>query len=113
MFTNLETTNNASQHSEDLLRAYHRHASDVLDQLEAIKELDADGDFDIDRLLCVSKDSLTYLISAIEPGNNLAIALVNDADTIDCRIDRTEFLLNAASAVVNQLSDQLKDKNSN
>ena len=102
------TNQNNLQQNEVLLNAYHRHATDVFDNLEAIKELDADGDFDIDRLLCVSKDSLTYLINVLEPENSLAIALVNDADTIDCRIDRAEFLLNAAAAVVNMLSDKTK-----
>lgn len=83
-----------------LLRAHQRHIKTLIDVLGEAKEL-AEEEYDTDRLLDGVRGSLNYIVSEVQPNNELAKALIQDSSTIDCHIDQSEFLINAASAVLN------------
>ncbi len=84
----------------ELLRAHQRHIKTLIDVLGEAKDL-ADEEYDTDRLLDSVRGSLDYIVGQVQPSNELAKALIQDSSTIDCYIDQSEFLINAASAVLN------------
>jgi hypothetical protein len=87
----------------ELLRAHQRHIKTLIDVLGEAKDL-AEEEYDTDRLLDGVRGNLSYIISEIEPSNVLAMAMVQDASSIECGIDQSEFLINAASAILNKIN---------
>ncbi|NJO63581.1 MAG: hypothetical protein HC836_36940 [Richelia sp. RM2_1_2] len=85
------------------MKAHQRHIKSLIDVLTELKDL-AEGDYDCDRLLDGIRSSLNYIVSEIEPSNVLAMAMVQDASSIQCPIDQSEFLINAASAILNKIN---------
>lgn len=90
----------------ELLRAYQRHAKTLIDILSEAKEL-ASQDYDAESLLCTVRDGLRYIVSEIQPSNVLAAVMIQDASTIDCNIDQSEFLSNVAAAILNVINAEL------
>lgn len=84
----------------ELLEAHQRHTKTIIDLLSESKEL-ASEDYDCDALLDIARNGLNYIVSKIQSNNELAKALIQDSSTIECHIDQSEFLINAASAVMN------------
>ncbi|MBE9212966.1 hypothetical protein IQ247_09755 [Plectonema cf. radiosum LEGE 06105] len=82
------------------LKAYQRHAKTIIGLLNESKDL-ASEDYDCDALLDISRDGLNHIVSEVQPNNELAKALIQDSSSIECHIDQSEFLINAASAVLN------------
>lgn len=87
----------------ELLRAHQRHIKTLIDVLGEAKDL-ASGEYDTDRLLDTVRGNLNYIVSEIEPSNILAMAMIQDASSIQCCIDQSEFLINAASAILNNIN---------
>lgn len=83
----------------ELLKAHQRHIKTLIDVLNELKDL-ASEEYDTDRLLDNIRGSLSYIVSEVEPSNILAMALIQDSSSIECHIDQSEFLINAASAVL-------------
>ena len=54
------------------------------------------------------RGSLNYIIYEIEPSNVLAMAMIQDASSIQCCIDQAEFLINAASAILNKINADME-----
>ncbi len=65
-------------------------------------------DCDVEKLLATVRGGLTDIVKAIEPDNQLAIAMIGDTVNIDCKIDQSEFLGGAAAAIFNTINDQLE-----
>jgi|GEM_PF-6695282 len=91
--------------NDALLAAYRNHASDLKDLLGETKDL-ASSDITCDTLLGIARDGLSKILKAIEPNNELALAMISDSENIECEIDQAEFLINVASAILNKLSKQ-------
>lgn len=89
----------------ETLQAYRNHASYLKDLLEEVKEL-ASTDITCDRLNGIARDGLSKILEALEPNNELALAMIQDSSNIECEIDQAEFLINVASAILNKLSKQ-------
>ncbi|MGB6297246.1 MAG: hypothetical protein WBF90_13840 [Rivularia sp. (in: cyanobacteria)] len=87
----------------ELLRAHQRHIKTLIDVLGEAKDL-ASEEYDTDRLLDTVRGNLNYIVSEIEPSNILAIAMIQNASSIECCISQSEFLINAASAILNKIN---------
>lgn len=87
----------------ELLRAHQRHIKTLIDVLGEAKDL-ATSEYDTDSLLDNIRSSLNYIVSEVEPSNVLAMAMIQDASSIQCCIDQSEFLINAASAILNKIN---------
>lgn len=87
----------------ELLKAYQRHAKTLIDILGEAKDL-ASNDYDAGSLLDIVRGGLNHIVSEIEPSNLLAMAMIQDASSIECCIDQSEFLINAASAILNKIN---------
>jgi hypothetical protein len=90
----------------ELLKSYQQHAQTLLDLTEEIKTIAEDCD--VEQLLGTVRGGLTDIVRAIEPSNELAIAMIADTVNIDCEIDQSEFLGNVAAAVFNVIKSQLE-----
>lgn len=90
----------------ELLKAHQRHTKTLIDVLNELKDL-ATSEYDTDRLLDNIRGSLNYIISEVEPSNVLAMAMIQDASSIQCCIDQSEFLINAASAILNKINEDI------
>ncbi|MEM1395349.1 MAG: hypothetical protein AAGG00_19070 [Cyanobacteria bacterium P01_H01_bin.150] len=91
----------------ELLKAHQRHIKTLIDVLNELKDL-ATEEYDADRLLDNIRGSLNYIVSEVEPSNVLAMAMIQDASTIQCCIDQSEFLINAASAILNKINADME-----
>lgn len=89
----------------ETLQSYRNHASDLKDLLQETKDF-ASTDIDCDTLLGIARDGLSKILKVIEPNNELALAMISDSENIECEIDQAEFLINAASAILNKLTKQ-------
>lgn len=92
--------------SSEVLKAHQRHTKTLIDLLNEAKAL-ASEQCDCTVLLDVARDGLSHVVSEIESTNLLAKALIQDSSTIECHIDQSEFLINAASAVLNILNAEI------
>ena len=92
--------------TQELLKAYQQHAHTLLDLTEEVKSIAEDND--CEELLGTIRGGLTNIVRAIEPGNELAIAMIADTTNIDCEIDQSEFLGNVAAAVFNTIKERLE-----
>ena len=92
------------------LKAYQLHAKTLIDILEQVKLLASDCD--VEEMLGTARDGLTSIIQAIEPHNELALAMIEDTVNIDCEIDQSEFLGNVAAAIFNTINNKLEFTNS-
>ncbi|MGB3652085.1 MAG: hypothetical protein WBA41_12850 [Rivularia sp. (in: cyanobacteria)] len=90
----------------ELLKSYQQHAHTLLDLTEEIKTIAEDCN--VEQLLGTVRGGLTDIVRAIEPNNELAIAMIADTVNIDCEIDQSEFLGNVAAAVFNVIKGQLE-----
>lgn len=90
----------------ELLKSYQQHAQTLLDLTEEIKAIAEDCN--VEQLLGTVRGGLTDIVRAIEPQNELAIAMIADTVNIDCEIDQSEFLGNVAAAVFNVIKGQLE-----
>ncbi|MEM7578866.1 MAG: hypothetical protein AAF316_03270 [Cyanobacteria bacterium P01_A01_bin.80] len=91
----------------ELFMAHRRHIKTLIDVLNELKDL-ASGEYDTDRLLDNIRCSLNYIVCEIEPNNVLAMAMIQDASSIQCCIDQSEFLINAASAILNKINADIE-----
>ncbi len=91
----------------ELLNAHQRHIKTLIDVLNELKDL-ATEEYNTDRLLDNIRGSLNYIVSEVEPSNVLAMAMIQDASTIQCCIDQSEFLINAASAILNKINADME-----
>ena len=92
--------------TQELLKAYQQHAHTLLDLTEEVKSIAEDSD--VEEMLGTVRGGLTNIVRAIEPGNELAIAMIADTTNIDCEIDQSEFLGNVAAAVFNTIKERLE-----
>lgn len=90
----------------ELLRAYQRHTKTLIDILTEAKEL-ASQDYDANGLLDTVRDGLSSIVSEIQPSNVLAAVMIQDASSIECGIDQSEFLGNVAAAILNVINAEL------
>lgn len=91
----------------ELLKAHQRHIQTLIEVLNELKYL-ANEEYDTDRLLDNIRGSLNYIVSEVEPSNVLAMAMIQDASSIQCCIDQSEFLINAASAILNRINAEME-----
>lgn len=91
----------------ELLKAHQRHIQTLIDVLNELKDL-ATEEYDTDRLLDNIRGSLNYIVSEVEPSNVLAMAMIQDASSIQSSIDQFEFLINAASAILNRINAEME-----
>ena len=91
----------------ELLKAHQRHIKTLIDVLNELKDL-ATEEYDTDRLLDNIRGSLNYIVSEVEPSNVLAMAMIQDTSSIQCCIDQSEFLINAASAILNKINADME-----
>ncbi len=87
----------------ELLKAYQRHTQTLINLLNESKDL-ASSDYDCDALLSIARDGLNHIVTEVQPDNVLAKAMIQDSSSIECHIDQSEFLINAASAVLNVIN---------
>lgn len=90
----------------ELLESYQQHAQTLLDLTEEIKTIAEDCD--VEQLLGSVRGGLTDIVKAIEPDNELAIAMIGDTVNIDCEMDQAEFLGNVAAAIFDNINSQLE-----
>lgn len=90
----------------ELLESYQQHAQTLLDLSNEIKTIAKDCD--VEQLLGTIRGGLTDIVKAIEPENNLAIAMIEDTVSIDCNIDQSDFLGNVAAAIFDNINSQLE-----
>ncbi|MEO0839068.1 MAG: hypothetical protein AAFS12_00170 [Cyanobacteria bacterium J06632_19] len=95
--------------NKEVLAAYKAHATDILDFLKEAKA-QADSGCDPEGILEIAQQGLLSLLKQVEPSNELAIALIQDASKIDCRYDRSEFLIVAAVRIITQIENQRQPK---
>ena len=90
----------------ELLKAYQKRAQTLLDLSNEIKTIVEDCD--VERLLGTVRGGLTDIVRAVEPDNELAIAMIGDTENIDCNIDQSDFLGNVAAAIFDSINNQLE-----
>lgn len=90
----------------ELLKAYQKHAQTLLDISNEIKTIAEDCD--VEQLLGTVRGGLTDIVRAVEPDNELAIAMIGDTENIDCNIDQSDFLGNVAAAIFDSINNQLE-----
>ena len=90
----------------ELLKAYQKHAQTLLDISNEIKTVAEDCD--VEQLLGTVRGGLTDIVRAVEPDNELAIAMIGDTENIDCNIDQSDFLGNVAAAIFDSINNQLE-----
>lgn len=92
--------------TQELLKAYQQQAQTLLGLSNEIKTIAEDCD--VEQLLGTVRGGLTDIVRAVEPDNNLAIAMIEDTENIDCNIDQSDFLGNVAAAIFDSINSQLE-----
>lgn len=95
----------------EILKAHQRHTKTIIDLLGETKDLASNDSYDCDALLDIARNGLNHIVSEVQPNNELAKALIQDSQTICCGIDQSEFLINAASAVLNIINAEFDSQN--
>ena len=89
----------------ETLEGYQKHTQDLIDFLKEAKEM-ASTDYYVDRFIEIARNGLIYLISEIEPNNELARIMLANSINIECRVDQSELLINAGSVILNIINNQ-------
>ena len=90
----------------EILKAYQQHAQTLIDILEEVQSIASECN--VETFLSTARDGLTSIVRAVEPRNELAIAMIQDTTNIDCEIDQSSFLGNIAAAILNTINSQLE-----